>query len=148
MNLILTPTIENFEDVRKYLSGIPNIDSGGCGIAALSMYRWLEKNKREQPKFICCYVDLGDYKKNLLYLGGDNDKLTAPNHCGIEYKNNFLDNYSVIPVWKYKGGSHLTNEQGMLDLINFGDWWSGKFERKNAKEISKRLEIDLSDVFT
>jgi hypothetical protein len=35
--------ITTFEDVRKFLSQVPKIDDGGCGIAALSMYRWVEK---------------------------------------------------------------------------------------------------------
>ena len=146
MNLILTLTIENFEDVRKYLSGIPSINDGGCGIAALSMYRWLEKNKNEKSFFICCYTDSENCQNNLSYLGKDKDKLSAPSHCGIEHGNKFLDSRSTIPIVMYND-LHFTNEKGMLELINYGKEWNLQFKKENTKEISKRLGINLSDVF-
>lgn len=146
MNLILTPTIEHFEDVRKYLSRIPNINSGGCGISALSMYRWLEKNENKKSNLIICYNNSEKYDKTIENLGKDNDKLFAPSHCGIRHNNHFLDADSMIPIGFYLRYS-TTNEKGMLELINFGDFWSEEFERGNTKEISKRLKINLSDVF-
>jgi len=146
MNLILNQEIENFEGIRTYLSEIPNINHGGCGISALSMYRWLEKNKNERPNFILCYDSSEQYKKTVENLGKDNDKLFAPNHCVIKYQNRLLDCIQHFPIGLY--AHHLTtNEKGMIELINFGDFWSREFERENARIISQRLRIDLSDVF-
>lgn len=146
MNLILNQEIESFEEVRKYLSSLPNIHFGGCGISALSMYRWLDKNKNKKSNLVLCYYSSEQYKKTVENLGKDNDKLFAPNHCGIKYKNRFLDARGNISIALYSY-SHLTNEKGMLELINFGDFWSEEFERGNTVEIGKRLKIDLSDVF-
>jgi hypothetical protein len=146
MNLILNPEIENFEEVRKYLSNIPNINYGGCGVAALSMYRWLEKNKNKKSNLVICYNNSEKYEKTIENLGKDNDKLFAPSHCGIKYKNNFLDARENIFIAIYCH-SHLIDEKKMLQLINFGDFWSEEFERGNTREISQRLKIDLSDVF-
>jgi hypothetical protein len=146
MNLILNQEIENFEDVRKYLSNLPNINSGGCGISALSMYRWLEKNKNKKPNLVICYCDSEKYEKTIENLGKDNDKLFAPSHCGIRYKHNFLDARGkiFIPIYNHH---YLIDEKEMLELINFGDLWSEEFKRGNTQDISKRLGIDLSDVF-
>ena len=87
MNLILNQDITNFEDVRKYLSRIPNINCGGCGISALSMYRWLEKNENKKSNLVICYNNSEKYEKTIENLGKDNDKLFAPSHCGIKYKS-------------------------------------------------------------
>ena len=36
--------IKTLKQVQKFLSNIPNINRGGCGISALALYRWLENN--------------------------------------------------------------------------------------------------------
>jgi phosphotransferase system glucose/maltose/N-acetylglucosamine-specific IIC component len=40
-----------FKEVRDYLSGIPAISRGGCGVAALAMYLWLKKNNKLSDGF-------------------------------------------------------------------------------------------------
>ena len=36
---------EALSEVRNYLNSISYINNGGCGIAALVMFRWMKKNR-------------------------------------------------------------------------------------------------------
>lgn len=45
---------DEFLGFRSFLSEIPNINCGGCGIAALAMIRFLEKENIYPNVVICC----------------------------------------------------------------------------------------------
>jgi hypothetical protein len=42
-------------DVMDELNGIPCINRGGCGIAALAMYRWIKLNTSYSPEIYFYY---------------------------------------------------------------------------------------------
>ena len=48
--------INNFGDVQEFLSEIPHINRGGCGIASLAMFLWLKKNKELRKRKIKRHV--------------------------------------------------------------------------------------------
>ena len=38
--------MKHFAEVLRYLSSIEYINRGGCGVAALAIYRWLKKHDK------------------------------------------------------------------------------------------------------
>jgi hypothetical protein len=129
--------IETFDEARKFLSGIPHIDFGGCGFMGLSMYRWLEKNEGEKPGIILFYRpsrrEDGSFRK-------------GPTHCGIEYKGTIIDNSEEVPLELYSNWMRISPE-GMVNLLNSLDNWDERFDRvKYVPMITEKLGIDLSDV--
>ena len=62
--------IENYRGIeiiqaQAFLNDIPSINIGGCGISALSLYRWLKKeNELKDVKFVYLYDDKNDYLNN------------------------------------------------------------------------------------
>lgn len=136
MNVIL-------DEVREYLSKIPHINEGGCGIAAISMHRWLLENE-DTSKLICFYIKSEKYevnKRNIIY---SRPTLFSPNHCGIIYQNRILDSEEEIDKNYYPYHQNL-NEGELIKLINFSKW-NPDFKRKNIKKIQKKLQVDLSDI--
>lgn len=146
MNLILNQELDNFQDVYLFLSWIPSINLGGCGVAALSMYRWLEKNEGQRPPIILLYSSERRYNSNLKYLEkGKKRNLQIPNHCVIGYP--FEDFNEIIKKWSYEFyWNQITDEEGILKMLNNGKNWGHRFNRENIPKISERLGIDLSDV--
>lgn len=131
-------------EVREYLSRIPYINEGGCGIAAISMYRWLLENE-EDSKLICFYNEFENYelnKNNIIY---NFPYLLSPNHCGIIYQNRILDSEEEINKNYYPYHQNL-NEIELLKMINLSSW-NPNFERKNINKIEKGLQINLSDIY-
>ena len=57
---------ETFEDVKEFLSNIDSINSGGCGLSALVMYRWLKKYNKlsEGTKILFLDNDLNNHLNN------------------------------------------------------------------------------------
>lgn len=53
--------MDSLELACEFLSRIPNIDNGGCGIAAYSIYKFMLKNKISTKNFkiIACYPNYG-----------------------------------------------------------------------------------------
>ena len=60
----ISNTMKHFAEVLRYLSSIEYINRGGCGIAALAIHRWLEKNGMLKDTKI---VFLYDYMTHMLY---------------------------------------------------------------------------------
>ncbi|MCK9568118.1 hypothetical protein M0R72_04160 [Candidatus Pacearchaeota archaeon] len=147
MNSILNKEITTFEEVRKYLSNIPNIHFGGCGISALSMYRWLKKNGREAPKIILLYngKNYQAYENNKKTIRKEGmSSLIASDHCAIQYKSKTLDVKQEIFI-DYSFQQKI-EEQEMLTLLNNGICWNPEFSKQYVPRIGERLKIDLSDV--
>jgi hypothetical protein len=139
----------NFDDVRTFLSNVPYIHDGGCGVAALSMYRWLEKNGMIKPKIILWYDYPQRYyfNKKALKKSGKKfrEKVIAPNHCGISYKEKIIDckREGLEEIDEIR---QITNEKGLLIIINKAITWNPDFRRTRIPEIGEKLGIDLSDV--
>jgi hypothetical protein len=128
--------VTNFDDARKFLSQVPNLDYGGCGIAALSMYRWVVKNENEKPEIVLLYRPLrlepGSFRK-------------GPSHCGIKYNGKIIDQDGEICLDLYSNWMKIS-EDGMLDLLNRLGSWNSDFKRRHVPKIGENLGIDLSDI--
>lgn len=134
-----------FASVREYLDDIPYINSGGCGIAALSMYRWLLKNEK-----VICYIKF--YHRSLedrdinQHRCSNNLFLRAPAHVTIEYMGKDYDSRGA-----YTGGMGsyyvLATENELVRSLNYADNWNDSFERYEWVDvIEEELEINLGDI--
>ena len=56
-------TVKTFDEVLNFLSNIPSINCGGCGISALAMYRWLKKHGKTTEETAFYYLE-NDYERH------------------------------------------------------------------------------------
>jgi len=141
-------TLKTFESVRDYLSSISYIDQGGCGIAALAMYRWLKMNEGVKVKFV--YLDSREYNhnQNKQYIEKKDGCPNACNHIAISYNKEFIDCSSVVDISMYTFRIVTANESALIDTINNIGSWNESFDReKYIPLIEKKLGVKLSDVF-
>lgn len=145
--------IDGFEDIRFFLSDIPYIGHGGCGISALAMYRWLVKKGFNQHSlsFFMGYNRHSSYVNNSHAYANNEDLPNACSHVGllIQYENGDLiigcDNRIHINSYTY---SQIVDENALISALNTNvKQWNWEFDRsKHVPEIEVELEIDLSDI--
>jgi hypothetical protein len=138
-----------FEEVKTFLSGIGNINRGGCGISALSMYRWLKKNdKAKVYKFVYAYRsdDKDEYLNNKNILKGGNGTPKSCCHCFLKKGNKCFDCVESINIENYKWIQIIEEEEFIKNSINNVSCWNSLFNRENIKIIEEKLNIDLSDI--
>ncbi|MFW9873500.1 MAG: hypothetical protein ACFFG0_10385 [Candidatus Thorarchaeota archaeon] len=143
-------TIKTLEDVQLYLISIPAIHSGGCGVSALAMYRWLEKHKKlDNTKFVYLYSSEYDYNRNSNIMKNRNGNLKAPDHCILLHEGQFIDASGIVNLKCWGNYVQIIDEEQLVrDSVKDKDAsWNHAFERdKYIKEIEKKLKIDLSDI--
>lgn len=140
-------TCKSLEEVMDYLSNIPDINAGGCGISALAMYRWLKKhNLLNNTKFVYLHFSMSEYEDNRLAMV-NGTKLFAPPHCVLEHNGILIDSDGEVDTYEF-GEHHLTidDERVIVDSINSDDWNPSFDREKWVPKIEKRLGINLSDV--
>lgn len=150
--------ITELEQVFKYLSWIPRINRGGCGISALAIYRWLEKEnlliknpilKWKNTKFVFLYENTHKYifDNNMKAIKDLNTEPIAPNHAVLFHMGEYIDADGIVDVSGYKWMQNITVEEFIVRANNSIDYWNPDFDRnKYLKLISKKLDIDLSDI--
>lgn len=140
--------IETFEDVRNYLDYIPYINSGGCAIAALAMYRWLIKNGFDKKiKFHFLDGDLDSFNNNKKVLYNKSGVPEGVYHVGLYFDNKTIDCGRTINIKRYKYKIKTSKVDFLIKAINNVDTWCYFFDRKRfVPQIAKALNIDLSDV--
>ena len=132
-------------EVRQYLSSIPDINFGGCGIAALSMFRWCKK-REIFTQIICLESEEEEAESNLKKLAkGIAIGLSAPSHCGIVYESTVMD-CNQEELQEKVEITYLVNEYEMVSLIITGRGWNDSFDRDYIRDIEDNLSIDLSDI--
>jgi hypothetical protein len=95
-------TSPSFEDLRKYLSNIPYINNGGCGIAALAMYFFLkDKGEAVELVFFHKIFDAERALSNIKINIESGVTASSANHCGIFYNGQFLDCDSILNPSNY-----------------------------------------------
>jgi hypothetical protein len=147
--------MKHFTKVLKYLDSIRYINNGGCGVAALAIYRWLEKNNMLRDTKIVFLYDYGThhlYKHNYDILKNNkNDIPEGAPHIVIKRLNKYLDSEGVLSN-KYINFHYCdkleVDAEFLLTAVNNNlDMWCRLFNRKEyLPKISRKLKIDLSDV--
>ena len=140
--------MKTFSDVRKYLNSIPNIHCGGCGIAALAMYRWLEVNSAiKNIEFYFFHNRHWEYNENRKYLKNKNNgNVHAPSHVGLKYRRRIIDSEGFILRGEFLFKLKLDIVTLIAAINNVDDWNSYFNRRAYVSKIAKNLKIDLSDV--
>lgn len=144
---------ETIEEVQAVLREIPNINNGGCGIAALSIHRWLKESMLHASAMIVFgQRDYNTFKQNAQAQIDTSNKPGAASHIGVliyDYTNNkqmVIDCDGTFDITEYSY-ANLTDDKFLLKSINVCDAWNHLFRRKNhVKNIADALGIDLSDV--
>lgn len=143
--------MKTFFDVCRFLKSIDNIDYGGCGVSALSMYRWLKKNNklRGDEKFVFLYSPDSKplFTMNQKFLKGKSSEMFPASHIGLLVDGNIIDAGGVLYLGWYNK-KHVISDEDVLvkSLRNYGQWNYCFKRNKNIPKISKTLEIDLDDV--
>ena len=144
--------MKTFNDVRDYLSSIPKINYGGCGFAALAMYRWLQKyNKEENIELVFLYSSWCDeetYHQNNKFIFNKSRTIDSCSHAAIKFNDSIIDcnnirNYADIYDGSYKYIHHIS-EHFIKKSLRCRSKWNPSFDRKYVKQIEKDLNISLS----
>ena len=141
--------MKTLKQVRRYLDSVPCINLGGCGIAALAMYRWLMKNGRLTKKtgFVLVHSYRMDYAKNQNAIKGVYSDATACHHIALLHRGRIIDSEGAYVPETSK--VLVTDDEQILiyALNNNLDDWNFMFDREeHVGNIEKALGIDLSDV--
>lgn len=138
--------MNSLEEVQQILNDVPAINSGGCGISALTMYKYL-KARGENAKFVYLYERRELLEENSVTLNTGNGQYHAPEHVVILHKGKLLDSGGEIedPEWWGRHEQIIEDEGFVLNTINNADWnWC--FNREHVRDIQKKTGIDLSEV--
>jgi hypothetical protein len=136
----------------KLLNTIPYINSGGCGIAAISIIRWTEKNNMSKPVIVFLYEGSEEEEadKNMsLIQSGHIKSAYTPSHIALLIDGEVIDSrefkdYNVLDVY---GVCHSgVSAEELLELINSGNWNDWFSRKNNIPLIERMLDIDLSDI--
>jgi hypothetical protein len=142
-------TPKTFHAARKLLDTIPNINRGGCGIAALALARWARQHSKKTGGFMFVDFDYGEtceHNQDALSCN-DIDALVVPNHIAIKYAGRWYDTNEADVYSEWVIEDNIT-ENILLYIINKGSW-NLCFDRcKQVRVIETLLGIDLSDVWT
>lgn len=131
-----------FECIEK-LQEIEDINCGGCGIAALSIYRALKKQYPDAP--------------DTFILIGTQDEDETPAHVVYVWENIVADTASTTwnddeeflarTPYTYWGPSIRTREADLLRLLRNVRAWNRTFDRlREVPKIEKLLGVSLSDI--
>lgn len=143
--------IKTIFDAKEFLETIPDINRGGCGIAALSLYRFVKQRFKKESKiiYLYCNADMNKYVDPVYYqnekvLQGNNRcKPTAPSHCIIGLDDKEYDTSRFSRGWVSR---HVVEEKFLLKTLKNTKSWNRDFDRSYIKDIEECLKIDLSDV--
>jgi hypothetical protein len=142
-------TVKTLDEVQQFLSNIPSINCGGCGISALAMYRWLKKHGKttEQTAFYYLENDAERHNNNKSYYSNKDIALIAPCHVVLYHNDQTIDCDGYKPISSYSYQLIEKSEEFLIKMINNIHSWNYSFNRKNhVKHIAKTLGIDLSDI--
>lgn len=141
---------KSFAEVRRYLSNVPAINCGGCGVAALAMYKWLKKNDKlhDDFKFVACYSNGQSdvYENNMRVLRDREGKAIAVSHLAIYHGSKIIDCSSPVYLPEYQLLQFFEPEWFIVNMIKNKRTWNDWFDRRVIPDIEKDLDIDLSDI--
>lgn len=148
--------MNKFDEVRSMLNDIPNINAGGCGIAALAMARWIKKNaKSSQLKtvYVMGHHDIITYTANSNHLINKHNTPMACYHIGlilydlVNRTQCTIDSGNTFHMWSYPYLNTFTEDSVLITAINQVHTWNTDFNRRKfVPIISEMLGISLDDV--
>lgn len=106
--------MDSLEEVRDFLANVPFIHAGGCGISALAMIRWCEKNRVPRPNIVYLYhsYDEIEFENNRGTMMGEDEKYSPPAHvCLYDTERGYFDAKRTVDVGDWNIVQHI-------DIIN------------------------------
>jgi hypothetical protein len=145
---------QTLESILNCLDSIPKINSGGCGISALAIYRGCKKNGIEISDrpfiFLWRAGDEWEAQTNDAMLSeGKIDLVEVPSHIMIEVHDGNYDSTGLQDdVYPYTvRQEYKLSEAELLNVVNRVDGWNDSFKRaRHIGKIELGLGVDLSDI--
>jgi hypothetical protein len=140
---------EALSEVRNYLNSISYINNGGCGIAALVMFRWMKKNRISTKGVKFHFMerfDVNTINNNKKYLKTKSGKPQATSHIGLIIDDITVDSTGIAYREMYPFHLVTKSINILIEAINNVGSWCPFFDRNTIPTIEKDLGIDLSDV--
>lgn len=145
--------MKTLDDVRDYLSAIPYLHNGGCGIAAYAMYKWMVANdclpKGFRIVFGTNYEDEHDNNKRAI---SDRSFIpVAPNHIFLRVNRKLIDAKGDVRHTKYIYLQYIKEKDiwFLIEAINNKRTWNSDFNRRRQiPRIEHNLNISLSEITT
>ena len=142
--------MKDLNQVLKFLNEIPNINAGGCGISALTVYKWLKKNNSLSDDFAIIYLhywDDGDAELNSKFLSGKSEEATACSHAIFRYNGKLYDSNGTTEL-DVRTVKQLVIKAEQIDMFMeaslTADNWNPRFIRAQAIPlISKKVGVEL-----
>ena len=143
---------ETLEKLKKIRTEIKTINSGGCGIAMLAIYRYLKNNQKLKgdEKFVYLYWNSDDpyYQQNNKYLNEGVGEMQSCCHAVLFHDSKYWDcgghfecNYNVKMIFSPE------NEKIIVESCNNIGAWNVCFDREyQLPKIESILNVDLSDI--
>ena len=112
---------DSLEQLRQFLGKIPTINAGGCGIAALAMYREAERlglKAEFQGVYFTGFEDDFIYNMAKLECGRASDMI-LPCHMIVEVEGVLLDSRSIgqgeLILWTYRHNIPVNTAIAMIE---------------------------------
>lgn len=123
----------SFKKTQKFLSDVPMVNFGGCGMAALALYD-AAKREDKKPKIVYVYSPWEDdsYRKNLRFKEGKAKKADACMHIVVKIGRNHYDAEGKVST-KYINAYFKDDEisrDHLIASINNKGVWNESFNRK------------------
>lgn len=137
---------QQLSHIQQILTQCKRINNGGCAIAAITMYRWLQQNNlHNNIVFVFGDKYSEEYNLNSQYI--NNKEITSSHHVylynpKLKYRFDCTGRISKYPY------EIITDDINyVIQCINSLQHWNPVFERdKYIPIIQKRTGINLSDI--
>lgn len=139
--------METLRQARKYLATIPYLNSGGCAIAALALYRLLEKQRKLTKTTAVVYL----YSQRAMHLYTHNCRAlrgqatpAGCHHAVLYHRGQYIECgvKSNISGFSYK--HNFTDVKTVVKSVESPVNWNDLFDRSRyMNEIEKQLGITL-----
>ena len=141
--------MKNLNQVQKYLNKIPNINEGGCGISALTLYRWIKENAEiGNTKFVFLYREDSEdrYFNNQKVLKDSEGEADAPSHACLLYEGKFIDSDGDLDISNFEWVQIIDEEDFVKRSLENVEDWNYHFDRGYIREIELEVNISLEDI--
>lgn len=142
--------MKTLEAVQTILDSIDCINYGGCGISALAMFRWLQKNDMLAGDESFTYLYVGwDYtfaENESILKENSKNKLLAASHIMLRHNGKLIDSEGSTVQSKYVNRHENISLDTLMESINFSGWNSMFDREESIPIIERKLKIELSDV--
>lgn len=150
--------MKTFQEVREYLSNIPSIHFGGCGVSALAMGLWLENNGADMSNFklVLLHSDynIHKYQKNVSFIQGKSNTAESCTHVIINWEGVDMDCSNEGKEVKFINSPfelriNFENYKKFLsNALNYG-FWNPSFNREAwIPRIEKKLGINIQEIIS